>query len=235
MTAPHTAMVLAAGFGTRMGDLTRSTPKPLLKAGGRALLDHALDRVAEAGIGRAVVNLHYLGEQIRTHLASRTQPKIVFSPEETLLDTGGGVVAARSLLGDAPFPIINSDAVWSGPPPIGQLLAHWNPDRMDALLQMIPVEKALAYTRDGDFFLSDDGKPVRRGAAANAPYIYTGAQVICPRLLDGAPEGAFSMNLLWDRALASGRVAACVYDGRWIDVGAPAGLASADRLLSGKV
>ncbi|HET7409925.1 MAG TPA: nucleotidyltransferase family protein [Paracoccaceae bacterium] len=228
-----TAMVLAAGFGTRMGELTRERPKPLLPVAGRALIDHALDAAAEAGIRRAVVNLHYRGDQIGAHLAGRRAPEVVFSLEPEILDTGGGIARALSLLGDGPFAVLNSDAVFIGPNPIRALLAGWQPDRMDALMLLVPIGRARAYTRAGDFFLAADGAtPVRRGEAASAPLVYAGAQILSPAALAGAPEGAFSLNLVWDRLIAAGRLAALAYRGDWVDVGTPQGLAEADRLLA---
>lgn len=228
------AMVLAAGFGTRMGALTRDRPKPLLSAGGRALIDHALDLVDGAGIGRAVVNLHYHGQQIRAHLAGRRAPRIAFSDEQPeILDTGGGVVRALPLLGPGPFAVLNSDAVFAGPNPVPALVSGWDPARMDALMLLVPVVRAHAYSRAGDFFLPADGAaPARRGDAAAAPYVFTGAQILSPGALERAPAGPFSLNLCWDRLLAAGRLAAIVYPGAWIDVGTPEGLAQADRLLA---
>ena len=229
------AMVLAAGFGTRMGELTRDRPKPLLPVAGRALIDHALDAVTGAGMRRAVVNLHYRGAQIRAHLAGRRAPEIAFSEEPEILDTGGGVVRALPLLGDRAFAVLNSDAVFAGPNPVAALLAAWEPDRMDALMLLVPVGRARAYSRAGDFFLPAEGAaPVRRGEAASAPFVFTGAQILSPAALEGAPEGAFSLNLVWDRLLAAGRLAAVSWPGEWVDVGTPEGLAEAGRVLEGQ-
>lgn len=226
-------MVLAAGFGTRMGALTRARPKPLLQAGGAALLDHALMHCAEAGVTRAVVNLHYLGVQIRAHLDGRRDPEILFSEEQPeILDTGGGVVQALPLLGDAPFYTLNSDNVFAGGIPLADLAAAWEPARMDALMLLVPIERARAYSRPGDFFLEPGtDRPRRRGEADRAPFVYTGAQIIRPEVFRDAPAGAFSTNVIWNRLLAEGRLAATVYDGSWVDVGTPEGLAEADRVL----
>lgn len=228
-----TAMVLAAGFGTRMGDLTRTRPKPLLRVAGRALIDHALDAAADAGVRRAVVNLHYLGAQIRAHLAGRTAPEISFSEEApAILDTGGGVVQALPLLGPDGFYAMNSDAVFAGHNPLGVLADAWEPGRMDALLLLVPVVCARAYTRTGDFFLdADSGPPRRRGAAAAAPLVFSGAQILAPRAFEDAPNGAFSLNLVWDRLISEDRLAAVTYAGSWVDVGTPEGLAEAERAL----
>lgn len=229
-----TAMILAAGFGTRMGALTQHRPKPLLPVAGRALIDHALDLAAEAGIGRAVVNLHYRGDQIRAHLAGRATPSVAFSEERPdILDTGGGLVHALPLLGDDPFAVLNSDAVFAGPNPVRALAAAWDAARMDALLLLVPTGCARAYTRTGDFFLPAEGAaPARRGDAARAPFVFTGAQIVAPGALDGAPAGPFSLNLVWDRLLAAGRLSAVTWPGEWVDVGTPEGLEEAGRRLA---
>jgi N-acetyl-alpha-D-muramate 1-phosphate uridylyltransferase len=228
------AMVLAAGFGTRMGALTRSRPKPLLSVGGRALIDHALDAAVAAGARRAVVNLHYLGGQIRAHLAGRAAPQIAFSEETPeILDTGGGIVQALPLLGPGAFFSLNSDAVFAGSNPLAALAGAWAPGRMDALLLLVPVSRARAYSRPGDFFLGAEGQsPRRRGAAATAPLVFSGAQIIAPRALAAAPAGPFSLNLVWDRLIAEGRLGAITYSGEWVDVGTPEGLAEAERTLA---
>src|SRR5690625_3276255 len=231
----ESAMVLAAGFGTRMRELTESCPKPLLAVAGRPLIDHALDMVAEAGISRAVVNLHYRGEQVRTHLARRSRPEILFSEEQEILDTGGGVGKALPLLGCRPFAVLNSDAVFQGQGnPIAHLAAHWKPERMDGLMLLVPGARAHAYTRAGDFFLAaDGGRPERRGRAAEAPFVFTGVQILSPAAFAGAPSGAFSLNLIWDRLIAADRLAAVVWGGDWVDVGTPEGLRAADERLVG--
>jgi len=234
VSGPGTAMVLAAGLGARMGALTRDRPKPLLRAGGRALIDHALDRAEEAGVSRAVVNLHWQAEALRAHLTDRTRPKIVFSDEtERLMETGGGIAKALPLLGKDPAYVLNSDAVFAGPPPLAQLAEAWDGSRMDALLLLVPRAEARAYTRAGDFRLGPDGRPERRGAAATAPWVYAGAQIVRPEVFAGVAEGPFSANPVWDRLLAAGRLFAVTHPGPWVDVGTPAGLAAADALLGG--
>lgn len=233
---PSRAMILAAGFGTRMGALTADRPKPLLPVAGRALIDHTLDRVAEAGVTDAVVNLHYLGDQIRAHLASRTAPRIRFSEElEEILDTGGGFVAARRMLGEDPVYTVNSDSIWSGPPPLPVLAKAWEQAgaQVDALLLLVPSERAVGYTRAGDFHLEPTLR--RRGDAARAPFVYTGAQIIRPRAFDDPPPGAFSTNVIWNRLLSSGRIAAALYPGFWVDVGTPEGLHLAGEVLTRSV
>ena len=234
MTAPQNAMVLAAGFGTRMGELTRSRPKPLLQVAGKTLIDHTLDILAAAGVGHAVVNLHYLGVQIRDHLASRTVPPVTFSEEQPeILDTGGGVTQALPDLGPEPFLTINSDAIFHGANPVEVLASAWRPETMDALLLLVPVDRAISYTRAGDFFLEQDaGTPRRRDAAASAPYVFAGAQIIRPEAYKDPPQGAFSNNLIWDRLLTEGRLSAVVYPGRWADVGTAEGLSAAETLLA---
>ena len=234
---PSRAMIMAAGKGTRMGALTRTVPKPMLPVAGRPLIDHALDRAAEGGAQEAVVNLHHLGDQIRAHLSGREAPRVSFSDEsEELLDTGGGVRRARPLLGEAPVYVLNSDAIWTGAAPLPALAAAWDETRMDALLHFVRREDAVAYTRAGDFFLEDLegglGRPVRRGEAPLAPYIYASAQIVRPAAFEGFPPGPFSTNLVWDRLLAAGRLFALVHEGAWVDVGTPEGLAAAEALLA---
>jgi MurNAc alpha-1-phosphate uridylyltransferase len=237
MTAPpQAAMVLAAGLGTRMRPLTERMPKAMVPVAGRALVDHALDRVAEAGIPRATVNLHHMGDMLAAHLAGRTHPEIALSREDgLLLDTGGGVARAQraGLLGDGAFAVLNSDAIWTGASPLRRLAGAWAPGRMDALMLLVPRERARGYTRAGDFFLdADGGAPRRRGGAGAASHVFTGAQILAPAALEGVPEGPFSLNIVWDRLLASGRLAAVVHDGAWVDVGTPAGIAEAEAALA---
>ncbi|MEM7210754.1 MAG: nucleotidyltransferase family protein [Pseudomonadota bacterium] len=232
-TAMDTAMVMAAGFGTRMGALTRTRPKPMLPLTGRPMIDLTLDHVADAGLSRAVVNLHYRGDQIREHLTGRERPQILFSEEQPeILDTGGGIVQALPLLGAGPFAVLNSDAVFVGPNPVEHLLRYWDPDRLDALMLMVPVEQTIAYTRQGDFFLdASSGVPLRRGDAERAPFVYAGAQIIRPEAFATAPEGPFSTNLIWNALLAESRLQAVAYPGKWIDVGTPEGLVEAEAAL----
>lgn len=228
-------MVLAAGLGTRMRPLTEVCPKPLLPLAGRPMIELALDHAAAAGVRRAVVNLHHLGHMIRAHLARWPAPEVAFSEEQPeILDTGGGIARALPLLGDAPFYAVNSDAVWLGPNPLDLLARAWQPGRMDALLLLVARERARAYARRGDFFLEAEGEaPRRRGPRGVAPLIYSGAQIIAPGAFAGVPEGAFSVNLVWDRLLAEGRLAAVTYPGGWVDVGTPAGLVEAEAALRG--
>lgn len=242
--APTHAMVLAAGFGTRMGALTKDRPKPLIQAAGRALIDHTLDLVASAGARHAVVNLHYRGDQIRQHLRTRPDLAITYSEEQPeILDTGGGIAQALPALGASPFYVLNSDAVFAGPNPLTRLAQAWAHCTADILMLLVPKAQARAYTRAGDFFL-EGGVPVRRGSAAEAPMVYSGAQIVSPavfRHLGPGPDGPngsndpikpFSMNLIWDRLLEQGRIAAIDYAGLWVDVGTPDGLHAAELALA---
>jgi MurNAc alpha-1-phosphate uridylyltransferase len=230
--APATAMVLAAGLGTRMRPLTDATAKALLPVAGRSLLDRAIDAAVEGGARRVVVNVHHFADQVRARLAEREEPEFLISDEtEELLETGGGVRRALPMLGPTPFYALNADAIWTGPAPCPALAEAWDPARMDALLLLVARGDARGYTRPGDFTLGPDGRPARRGAADAAPYVYTGAQILAPRAFDGAPDGPFSTNLVWDHAAASGRLFAVVHRGGWVDVGTPAGLAAAEAAL----
>lgn len=234
MSRPTTAFVLAAGLGTRMRPLTDAVPKPLVRLGGRALIDHALDRLAEAGVTRAVVNVHYLAEQIETHLAARTRPAIVISDERAkVLETGGGVLKALPLLGAEPFLIHNSDSVWleAGHANVPALLDAWDGGRMDALLLVADKRRSLGYEGSGDFTMDGTGRLARRGKGAAAPYVFTGVSILHPRLLAGYDAGVFSLNRPWDTAIAAGRLFGVLMDGFWMHVGTPAALAEAEHCL----
>ena len=232
-SGPRAAMVFAAGFGTRMGALTAEIPKPLLSIGAETLLDHTLDQVAAAGLSDAVVNLHYLGDQIRDHLVGRTTPCILFSEEEPdILDTGGGIVHALGHLGTNPFATINADTVFLGRNPLSVLLQAWSSEDTDALLLLVPVSQTLGYTRSGDFYVDHaTDRPRRRGSAASAPFVYAGAQIIRPQAFVDAPPGAFSLNVIWNQLMATDRLRAVIYPDRWVDVGTPEGLELARRSL----
>ncbi len=233
---PKTAMVLAAGLGVRMRPLTDELPKPLVRLAGKPLLDHVLDRIAQADIPRAVVNVHYRADQIEAHLRARERPKITISDERRgLLDTGGGVVKALRKLGDEPFLIHNSDSVWQEG--IGgnldRLAAAFDPERMDALLLLAVGASSVGYDGRGDFSLSPDGKVARRTGRQLVPFAYTGASIAHPRLFHKAPDGAFSLNVVWDRAIEQGRVFGFRLDGVWMHVGTPEALLNAERVLQG--
>jgi MurNAc alpha-1-phosphate uridylyltransferase len=227
------AMVLAAGLGLRMRPLTETRPKPLIQVSGRALLDHVLDHLAAAGVETAVVNIHWLGDQIARHLEGRTHPRIVLSREPELLETGGGIVKALPALGDAPFFVINSDSLWlDGATPALQRLADaWDDTRMDALLLLHRTVAAVGYDGAGDYFADPLGVLMRRKPGEIAPHVYAGVHVLHPRLLRDPPAGAFSLNPMWDRAEATGRLFGVMHDGLWYHVGSPDDLAEAQRHL----
>lgn len=231
-------MLLAAGKGLRLRPLTRYRPKPLVEVGSMTLIDRALDRIVEAGIGRAVVNLHYRGAMLRKHLAARDDLEIRFSDESAaLLETGGGIRKALRHLKDSrgrarPFFVANSDALWldGKANAFGRLAEAWDGRRMDALLLLQPKAKALGYARAGDYRRAADGR-LTRSIGVPAPYVFTGLQILHPRLFEGAPRGAFSSVRLFDRAQAAGRLFGLVHDGVWMDVGTPAGVGLAERKL----
>ena len=231
------AMVLAAGLGLRMRPLTLTRPKPLLMVAGRTLLDHGLDRLVAAGIETAVVNSHYLGEMIEAHLANRRQPTIQFSPESTILETGGGVKAALPHFAGEPFLVVNADILWlDGSVPAAQrLAAAWNPALMDALLLLVPVERAHGYHGVGDYRLDAEGRAQHRGRAVRAPLVFAGLHIVRPEAFAETPEGAFSARLIWDRAETAGRLYGLIHDGEWFHVGTPADLAATEQWFeSGK-
>lgn len=219
-------MLFAAGFGTRMGALTATRPKPLIEVAGKPLIDHALNLAEAAGIRKIVVNLHYLGGQIAQHLRHRD---ITLSWEhDQILETGGGLKAALPLLGDGPVLTLNTDAVWSGQNPLAQLLGAWDPAKMDALLLLLPAERALGHSGSGDFLLTADGRISRANGRA-AP-IYLGAQILKTQGLAAISEPVFSLNRLWDIAIANNRAYGLIHQGGWCDVGRPEGIALAESL-----
>ena len=236
--APTTAMVLAAGYGKRMRPLTETTPKPLLQVSGKPMLDHILDHLKRAGVARIVVNLHHLGEAIEQHLAEFHGPELVFSRErEQLLETGGGVKAALGKLGEAPFYVINGDVVWLDGvvPALQRLAATWDPERMDGLLLLHPTITAHGYDGDGDFIMAPDGLLRRRREREVAAFLFAGVQILHPRLFKGAPDGAFSLNRLYDRAIEDQRLYGLRHDGEWFHVGTPQALELADELLQEEI
>ena len=232
--ASDTAMVLAAGLGKRMRPLTAARPKPLIPVIGKPLIDHALDKLAEAGITRAVVNVHDMADALEAHLAMRKLPAVAISDERgALLETGGGMVMAAPLLPD-PFFCLNSDNIWlDGPRDVfAELSTAWNPDTMDALLLVVRHTGARNYEGRGDFHLDPLGRVSRRRAERVAPFIYTGIQIVSHRLLRDAPEGAFSTNVLWDRAIEEGRLFGLVHTGEWFEVGEPAAIGRTEAWLT---
>jgi len=222
------AMVQAAGRGLRLRPLTETTPKPLIEVGGRTLLDRALDRFADMEL--VVVNAHHLADQVAAHLKARPSPSTYLSVERDLLDTGGGTKAVLDRLGSDPFFVSSSDILVT-PGPQGselkRLEAAWDDRRMDALILVQPRAKAGGFVLPGDFNLDPEGRPIRRGTAPEADVIYASTQLVHPRLFDGAPDGPFSFNLLWDKAIAQSRLFAIVHDGGWYTVDTPANLAAA--------
>ena len=235
---PRTAMLLAAGLGTRMRPLTDRTAKPLLPLGGRALIDHALDRLAEAGVETVVVNAHWQADQVAAHLAARTRPRTILRREASLLDTGGGVKAALDLLGPAPFFVVNGDAFWlDGPRPALDAAGRRvrSRRRSTACCWCTAPSRCSADVGLGDFALDPWGVPRRRREREVVPYIYAGLQLIAPALLAGTPDGAFSMNQAWDTAMAAGRLRAVVHDGLWFHLSTPADLAEAETILQARL
>ncbi|HET9355015.1 MAG TPA: nucleotidyltransferase family protein [Sphingomicrobium sp.] len=228
-------MVMAAGLGKRMRPLTNDRPKPMVELAGAPLIDHVLDRLRSAGVGKIVVNVHYLPEVIEAHLAQSAKDLAVTISDErgVLLETGGGLVKAAPLIDCDPFLVVNSDNFWIDGPADGlKLLASgWNDSRMDALLLLVPHARAGNHVGQGDFHMDRFGRLRRRGRSRVAPYVFTGIQMISKRLLDGAPEGAFSTNILWDRAIAAGRCFGTVHQGLWFDVGSPAALKATERAI----
>jgi N-acetyl-alpha-D-muramate 1-phosphate uridylyltransferase len=235
-TPIRTAMVLAAGLGKRMRPLTASRPKPLIEVARKPLLDHVFNHLRAAGIKRAVVNVHYLADAVEAHLRSRVKDiEVVISDERgKLLETGGGLVKAMPLIEDDQFLVVNSDNYWvDGPVDAIHLLGQrWDDETMDALLLMVPLARANCHRGQGDFHMDPIGRLSRRKPGRVAPFVYTGVQIISRRLLDGAPDGAFSTNLLWDKAIAAGRCYGLVHQGLWFDVGTPPAIARTEAILA---
>ncbi len=229
-----TAMVLAAGLGKRMRPLTATTPKPLVRVGGKPLIDHALDRLAEAGVARAVVNVHYLPDAIEAHLKGREAPRVSFSDErDELLETGGGMVRAAPLLPD-PFICVKSDNIWIDGPynALRDLSDAWRPERMDALLLLVPHRGAFNFKGKGDFHMDATGRLTRRRSGRIAPFVFTGIQLVSKRLLRDAPAGPFSTNILWDRAIEEQRLCGLTFTGLWFEVGTPDAIGPTEAVLA---
>ncbi len=230
---PRKAMVLAAGFGTRLRPITEKTPKPLVMVGGRTLLDRAIDRLEQAGVKTVVVNLHYLGHLIEQHLRKRKSPEILFTHEEEILETGGGIANALDLLGDEPFYVANTDIMWLNGPQctLGRMAQAWDDVRMDALLLLHFTVDAYGYKGNGDFSVDPDGRIRRRPEREISPYLNTGVQILHPRLFKDMPVEPFSLNVLYDRAICDGRLFGIVHDGEWFHIGTQEGLAEADAYV----
>lgn len=232
--ASDTAMVMAAGLGKRMRPLTDIVPKPLVQVQGKPLIDHTLDQLADEGIEHAVVNVHYLPDVLEAHLAKRVHPRVTVSDErEQLLETGGGLVKARHLLPD-PFFCLNSDNIWrNGAKSALQLLSdQWDAARMDVLLLVVEHERAIGFNGEGDFLLDSAGHLERRPRDQDAPFIYTGIQLVSHRLLRDPPSGAFSTNLLWNRALEERRLFGVAFTGLWFEVGTPEAVRNVEEALT---
>lgn len=235
MPVPHTAMVLAAGLGTRMRPLTDDQPKPLIKVRGKALIDRMLDVLVAAGVQRAIVNVHYLADQVEAHLKARTDLEIIISDErDEVLETGGALAKARPLLGDEPVFVANTDAFWEPATagPVEALAATFNPEVMDALLLVADTGRALGFDGAGDFFRDDDGCMTRRGDALSAPYAYCGLRIIRPQLYDNEPVERFSALRVWDRLIPQRRLHGLVLDCFWLHVGDPQALQDAEMWLA---
>ncbi len=235
MSKIERAMVLAAGLGKRMRPLTDDRPKPLVELAGRSLLDRALDNLAASGITSFVVNSHYKGEMIEAHLKGRGD--IILSPEKVLLETGGGVKKALTLLGDDAFFVVNSDAVWRDgtESTVKRMASGWRDGGMDALLLLVPMGAVAGNMGDhpGDYHLEADGRARRRAQGETAPFLFGGIQIMHPRLFEDAPDGAFSLNILYDRAQRAGRLHGLRHDGEWYHVGTPEELAAAEAAFAG--
>ena len=234
LTAPRRAMVLAAGLGTRMRPFNGQIPKPLVAVGGKALIDYVLDRLAEAGVERAVVNVHHLADAIERHLAARQRPRIVLSDERAeLLGTGGGVIKALPELGEAPFFHVNSDSIWIDgvqPNPM-RLAAAFDPARMDALLLVAPTTSSIGYNGRGDFSMASDGRLKRRGERDVVPFVYAGAAILTPAFFAGVPPGPSSMSPLFDRAAEAERLCGLRLEGVWMHVGTPEAIKAAEAAI----
>ncbi|MFL0356835.1 nucleotidyltransferase family protein [Erythrobacter sp. GH1-10] len=231
--ASDTAMVMAAGLGKRMRPLTASQPKPLVRVAGKPLIDYALDRLADSGVSRAVVNVHYLADALEAHVVDRTAPQVLISDErKELLETGGGMIKAQGHLPD-PFFCLNADNIWLDGPrdAFRDLSARWNPDEMDALLLVVSHARAANFAGEGDFYMDGAGKLSRRKPGRIAPFIYTGIQLVSHRLLREAPEGRFSTNILWNRAIEEGRLFGLAFTGLWFEVGTPQAIAPTENML----
>lgn len=232
---PNRAIVLAAGLGTRMRPYNGHIPKPLVEIGGKSLIDYSLDRLADAGVERVVVNVHHLADILERHLAPRQRPHIVISDERgELLGTGGGIAKALPKLGDAPFFLANSDTVWlDGVKPNFKRMADaFDPKTMDVLLLLAPTTNSIGYTGRGDFAMLPDGRLRRRRESEVVPFVYAGAAILSPALFDDVPKGAFSLTVLFDRAAENGRLYGLRLEGVWMHVGTPEAVAAAEAALA---
>ncbi len=235
---PTTAMVLAAGLGLRMRPITDMMPKPLVQVAGRALLDHVLDKLGEAGVHRAIVNVHYLPDQIIAHVADRTNPAVTISDErDVVLGTGGAVVKALPLLGDAPFFHLNADTMWLDGvrPNLARLAEAFDPAHMDILLLMAPTASSIGYSGSGDYAMAANGALKRRKENQVVPFVYAGVAIMTPALFADAPQGEFSLTKIFDRANEQERLFGLRMDGLWMHVGTPDAIAAAEDALLASV
>ena len=231
--APQCAMILAAGRGLRMRPITDKTPKPMIKVNNQPILTHALQRLEAIGVTDVVINTHHLADKIERHYKDYDGAALHFSREEKLLETGGGVKKALSMLGDEPFLVVNSDAFWLNGPTdaLARLAMQWTPDKMDALLMLHSTVDAYGYNGLGDFQCEADGKLIRRVEQEVAPWLFAGVQILNPKALRDAPKGSFSLNWVYDRALEADRLFGMVHDGEWFHIGTPDGLNEAEHYM----
>lgn len=236
MTTVKTAMVMAAGLGRRMRPLTETRPKPLVEVAGKAMIDHCLDKLQDAGVSKVVVNVHYLPELLEAHLRTANYPfEFRISDErDQLMETGGGLVQAERLIDEEIFYCINSDNLWSDGPvnSLQRLADSWDDRQMDALLLLAPRESAHNYEGTGDFVLDEQGRITRKKLGGEAPFVYSGIQLISKRLLHRPPVGPFSTMILWERAIANGRLFGLAHEGSWYEVGTPEAIAPTEAALA---
>lgn len=230
---PKTAMVLSAGFGKRMRPLTDTMPKPMVPLNGIPLIGHTMNRLVDVGVERVIVNLHYLGEQIQDYLADENRLEVVFSEEVELLETGGGVKHALPLIGSEPFYVINSDAFWLDgyENSLRRLAREWHEDTMDVLLMLQSTVYAYGYAGLGDFAADASGKLERRQESAVTPWLFAGIQILHPRVLKNTPDGAFSLNVVYDQAIEAERLYGMIHDGEWFHIGTPDSIAETEEFL----
>jgi len=235
VSGPTKAMIMAAGLGTRMRPLTNTVPKPLVKLRGRALIDHVIDRLVAAGVTMIVVNVHYLADQLKAHLARRKDVEIRISDETAeLLDSGGGIANALHHFGDEPFFHANSDTVWveGASSALERLKAAWDPERMDALMLLAPTVNTICYDGRGDFMMDSQGRLSRVPEMRLGPFVWMSVEIVHPRLFDGAGQGKFSINPLWDKAIAKGRLYGVRLDGVWMHIDRPSAIVESEKFLA---
>jgi N-acetyl-alpha-D-muramate 1-phosphate uridylyltransferase len=238
VSAPTRAMIMAAGLGTRMAPLTQERPKPLVELNGKPLIDHVIDRLVQGGVNFIVVNVHYFADQLVAHLEKRhaRQREVeihICDETDAILDTGGGIAKALPFFEGEPFFTHNSDSLWveGMGSALARMRARWNPEAMDALMLLAPCATAIGYDGRGDFEMDAWGVLKRRAEMNLAPFVWTGLQIVHPRLFEGAPSGRFSINRLWDKAIEQDRLFGVRLDGVWIHVGTPQGLEEAEDFL----